>query len=315
MHVNPFWSWPWWAQDRCGYWEYYQGSWPSGPNLPRQRKTWQKVTATVESWPGRDYGWLRLDRQTTAKLKCWDHGGRVYVHSQDIVGERPGIGSRVQCHVYRDVSGVGAEDVHLVMLDATSSPNAGEAVDENAVATSSPKNVNIGDDRPAFQGETQEEAATAESLGACCFALLPLEIDFFKYLGARQFSRLRVASSRLASYEVLLENLIADACREDVIINNYIITWSPVTCSVSNRRRPSNRKALVRDLAVVSAARSLRWLIRGLPQWHLHSTACLAKWQATLAALCGSEDPMAVKAAQCTAGKAERMWTLSTGKP
>ncbi|CAE7894263.1 unnamed protein product [Symbiodinium necroappetens] len=149
---------------------------------------------------------------------------------------------------------------------------------------------------------------------SCGLLELPGEIDFYHLLGARQFSRLRVACARFASYEVLVKNLLADACRPDVVWSNYILSWAPVgPRPVSERRRCPKwtnavlRKQMVRDFAVVSASRSLRWLLRGQRQWKFYAPECIQSFKTVLATLCLSDDRAIATAAECTAGKADRM--------
>mmetsp|Transcript_16122 Transcript_16122/g.34844 ORF Transcript_16122/g.34844 Transcript_16122/m.34844 type:complete len:504 (+) Transcript_16122:99-1610(+) len=82
---------------------------PSGPDLPRERVTQEKVSGTVTEWKGK-FGWVKpltpLDHPLSKK-----HKGRLYLHVQDLeYADAVAPGTTVWFHVFFDASGLGAEE-------------------------------------------------------------------------------------------------------------------------------------------------------------------------------------------------------------
>ncbi|OLQ11589.1 DeSI-like protein [Symbiodinium microadriaticum] len=62
------------------------------------------------------------------------------------------------------------------------------------------------------------------------------------------------------------------------------------------------------DTAAAEAAKKgLRWLLRGQRQWKFYAPECIQSFKTVLATLCLSDDRAIATAAECTAGKADRM--------
>lgn len=104
-------GWGGWGSPWGGGWRWQ--SEPSGPDLPRERVTEQKVEGEVLEWQV-SYGWLR----PTVPIEhpaAQRRDGRVYVHRNDLLGEGEVTaltkGAKVRFHVYEDPSGLGAEEV------------------------------------------------------------------------------------------------------------------------------------------------------------------------------------------------------------
>mmetsp|Transcript_114463 Transcript_114463/g.363823 ORF Transcript_114463/g.363823 Transcript_114463/m.363823 type:complete len:165 (+) Transcript_114463:369-863(+) len=83
---------------------------PSGPGLPRERITEELVTGEVVEWKGK-YGWIQptvpVEHEAAQRRE-----GKIYVSMSDLVGGIEGLtpGSLCQFHVFKDASGLGAEE-------------------------------------------------------------------------------------------------------------------------------------------------------------------------------------------------------------
>jgi len=84
---------------------------PSGPNLPRERIMDVPMVGEVISWKGK-FGWIKpgedIDHPEAAK-----HGGKLYAHIKDVVEEGQTLqkGASVQFYLFKDASGLGAEEI------------------------------------------------------------------------------------------------------------------------------------------------------------------------------------------------------------
>jgi len=87
---------------------------PSGPNLPRERIIDDPMVGEVISWKGK-FGWIKpgedIDHPEAAK-----HGGKLYAHIKDVVEEGQTLqkGASVQFYLFKDASGLGAEEIVLL---------------------------------------------------------------------------------------------------------------------------------------------------------------------------------------------------------
>jgi cold shock CspA family protein len=84
---------------------------PSGPDLERE-VVLDNIVGKVIGWSGK-FGWIKpedpLDIPEAKK-----HSGRIYVHKQDLIGEEKlERGATVQFTVFKDASGLGAQEVVL----------------------------------------------------------------------------------------------------------------------------------------------------------------------------------------------------------
>eukprot|EP00929_Paragymnodinium_shiwhaense_P018534 TRINITY_DN12937_c0_g1_i1.p1 TRINITY_DN12937_c0_g1~~TRINITY_DN12937_c0_g1_i1.p1 ORF type:complete len:504 (+),score=189.20 TRINITY_DN12937_c0_g1_i1:97-1608(+) len=80
-----------------------------GPALARERITETLITGEVVSMGGK-FGWIKPTDKVTQTL-AEKHGGKIYLHKQDIAAGAEVIkGSTVTFHVYKDASGLGAEE-------------------------------------------------------------------------------------------------------------------------------------------------------------------------------------------------------------
>mmetsp|Transcript_8439 Transcript_8439/g.21364 ORF Transcript_8439/g.21364 Transcript_8439/m.21364 type:complete len:616 (-) Transcript_8439:160-2007(-) len=83
---------------------------PSGPDLPRERVVEEPMLGEVVTWKGK-FGWIKpseeIDHPEASK-----HGGKLYCHRKDLIGvETLEKGDTVQFNVFKDSSGLGAEEV------------------------------------------------------------------------------------------------------------------------------------------------------------------------------------------------------------
>lgn len=100
-------------RDGKGKGEGKKNTGPSGPDLPRTRVSDVPVTGEVQNWRGK-FGWIKpleeVDHPDMSK-----HKGDIYVHQKDLIGaEELEKGQSVQFFLFKDPSGLGAEEVSLL---------------------------------------------------------------------------------------------------------------------------------------------------------------------------------------------------------
>jgi len=87
---------------------------PSGPDLPRERITVEAIVGKVVSFRGKS-GWLipteKFDHPDMKK-----HKGKIWAHVQDVISGELNKDDEVQFHLFKDSSGIGAEEI--VLTDA-----------------------------------------------------------------------------------------------------------------------------------------------------------------------------------------------------
>jgi len=81
---------------------------PSGPDLPREVVSTETLTGEVTHF-NKKMGWIRPASPVAEAEK---KGGKIYCHLQDVVGGEPlQKGQSVQFTLYKDASGLGAQDI------------------------------------------------------------------------------------------------------------------------------------------------------------------------------------------------------------
>merc|ERR1712087_526753 len=82
-----------------------------GPNLPRERLTDEQRTGVVKHWRAK-MGWVIPDDYTGLPKGKREE---IYLHINDVIGGvAPEQGQQVTFHVYKDKSGLGAEECSFI---------------------------------------------------------------------------------------------------------------------------------------------------------------------------------------------------------
>ncbi|CAE7778149.1 unnamed protein product [Symbiodinium sp. CCMP2592] len=151
---------------------------------------------------------------------AWKAGGRVYLHRIDVEDSLAPLGSaqhsvvitwaiflamrlrrgcQVFCHLYKDAAGIGAESVMCATDDSSSTGTPSSFASIASVDSTT--------------DEAERHQPSGDQVSCCGFGSMPHELSLFKFLGAKNFCNLRAACATLASNQVLLKNLLDDACR------------------------------------------------------------------------------------------------------
>jgi len=83
---------------------------PSGPDLPREVVSSESLTGEV-SFFNRKMGWI-VPSEPVSHPEAEKHGGKIYCHIQDVLeSQKLEKGQSVQFTLYKDASGLGAQEV------------------------------------------------------------------------------------------------------------------------------------------------------------------------------------------------------------
>lgn len=87
---------------------------PSGPNLPRNRVSEEKVTGQVLEWKGK-YGWI-MPMVPVHHSKAYKHSGKIYLSYTDLGGESSHLkpGTLCEFFIFEDDAGLGAEECTVI---------------------------------------------------------------------------------------------------------------------------------------------------------------------------------------------------------
>merc|ERR1712066_140116 len=85
-----------------------------GHNLPKGRISEAPFAGTVTAWKGK-YGWIECV-EPIEHPKAKNHGGGLFFSQDDIKGaDTIQVGAGVTFHIYEDDSGLGADEVDVVV--------------------------------------------------------------------------------------------------------------------------------------------------------------------------------------------------------
>jgi len=83
---------------------------PSGPDLPREIISSESFSGQVSHF-NRRMGWI-IPSTPVDHPEAQKHGGKIYCHIQDVIGaEKLEKGQTVQFNLYKDASGLGAQEI------------------------------------------------------------------------------------------------------------------------------------------------------------------------------------------------------------